>query len=139
MTRQVLVLMDRDNTLIRDPGYFGRDKDWKQQFEFLPGVIQGLVLLTKHRLKTAIIANQAGIARGYFGPDRVAEIQQFMVDSLHRMNIDLGPIFFCPHVSREYVVENDISVDPQWILDCEDRKPRTGLLGKAMAFYDFRM
>ena len=55
------VFLDRDGTINVDKGYVHR----KEDFDFLPGAIEGLSLLQKAGFLLVIITNQSGIARGF--------------------------------------------------------------------------
>jgi hypothetical protein len=56
------VFLDRDGTLVFDVGHGHRVED----YQLLPGVIEGLQLLRDAGFRFAIVTNQSGIGRGYF-------------------------------------------------------------------------
>ena len=55
------IILDRDGTLIDDPGYAYKIED----FKLLPGVIEALTLL-KDNFLFFIVTNQSGIGKGYY-------------------------------------------------------------------------
>ncbi len=56
------VFLDRDGTLMHDPGYVGDPA----LVEVYPGVAAALARLKARGFKTVIVTNQSGIGRGYF-------------------------------------------------------------------------
>jgi|SRR5208283_3101153 len=60
------ICIDRDGTINIEKTYVHKMDD----FEFIPGSLEALRLLTQHEVRTYIITNQAGIARGYYTEDQ---------------------------------------------------------------------
>jgi D-glycero-D-manno-heptose 1,7-bisphosphate phosphatase len=56
------VFLDRDGTLMADPGYPSQP----EQVQVLDGVKEGLVSLRSAGFKLVIVTNQSGIGRGFF-------------------------------------------------------------------------
>ena len=71
---------------------------------------------------------QGGIARGYFSEELVNSIHNKMVDDLSKMGAKIDAIYYCPH----YPGANH----PLYGIDCDCRKPKTGLIKKALADFD---
>jgi HAD superfamily hydrolase (TIGR01662 family) len=59
------VFLDRDGTLVEDPGYLHDPA----AVRLLPGVAQGLTDLDAAGLALVLVSNQSGIARGFFPPE----------------------------------------------------------------------
>jgi D-glycero-D-manno-heptose 1,7-bisphosphate phosphatase len=87
------VLLDRDGTLVRDDGYLHRIED----YERLPGVIEGLQRLQADGYAFAIITNQSGIGRGYFDEQAFHDFQAHLLADLSNFGISIEGIYFCPH------------------------------------------
>jgi histidinol-phosphate phosphatase family protein len=106
--RPVAVLFDRDGTLIVDVPYNG-DADRVLPME---GASEALERLRAAGVKTAVVSNQSGVARGLITP--------LDVESVHaRMELllgPLGPVEWCPHGPDE---------------GCSCRKPAPGLILRA--------
>ena len=101
------VFLDRDGTLNKDPapGYVHKTED----FELLPGVIEGLKILREEFI-FIIITNQSGIGRGYYTEEDFFAFTNLLVETLAREGIKIETTYFCPHLKEE---------------NCECRKPST--------------
>lgn len=114
------VFLDRDGTINVDHGYVHRIED----FEFLPGVIEALKLLQSKGYLLIIITNQSGIARGYYTEEDYNKLTEYMLDELKKEGIDITDVLYCPHLP-------DAKIE-KYRVDCDCRKPKTGLFQKAI-------
>jgi HAD superfamily hydrolase (TIGR01662 family) len=106
--RPAAVLLDRDDTLIRDVPYNGDPA----KVEPMPGAREALQRLRTAGISTAVISNQSGIGRGLLTEAQVRAVNA-KADAL------LGPLdawLFCPHAPQD---------------DCDCRKPAPGLVRRA--------
>jgi len=113
------VFIDRDGAICKEVGYL-RDPS---QFQLIPGASDAIRLFNRSGLKTIVVTNQSGVARGYFSEDMIAEVHRTMSNTLGEQGAYLDGIYYCPH-------------HPQGIVDhyrktCDCRKPATGLLKRA--------
>ena len=106
------VFLDRDGTLVRDPGYVHRLED----YELLPGVVPGLQKLVVAGYRLAIVTNQSGIGRGYFREQDFERFQAHLVADLASSGLVVERTYHCPHRPDE---------------GCTCRKPAPGLLERA--------
>lgn len=112
MSARPFVFLDRDGTLLEDPGYVHRTEDYR----LLPGVVEGLKALQAAGFGLAIVTNQSGIGRGYFTLGDFETLQAHLVDDLARRGVRIEASYFCPHRPDD---------------GCACRKPATGLLERA--------
>jgi D-glycero-D-manno-heptose 1,7-bisphosphate phosphatase len=108
------VFLDRDGTLNLDVGYTWRWSD----FVWLPGALDALRLLADRGLFTAIVTNQAGIARGLYRAEDVAALHGMMGRELAGLGLTAPPVYYCPH-------------HPDFTGPCSCRKPAPGMLVRA--------
>ena len=108
------IFLDRDGVINVEVSYLSDPND----FVFIEGTIQALKILQHKGFFLIIITNQAGIARGYYDEQRLAEIHNKMTSILKEHNIKLDDIFFCPH-------------HPEFTGPCDCRKPKPGMILKA--------
>lgn len=118
--RRAAVFLDRDGVLNVDTGYVYRPADLA-----LPAFAgEGLRALAAAGYLLIVVSNQSGVARGYFG---LSEVEAFHQALQRRYADEFGVRFaaieVCPH-------HPDGSVAP-FNIDCECRKPKTGLLRNA--------
>jgi histidinol-phosphate phosphatase family protein len=106
------VFLDRDGTVIRDPGY-GPDL---ADYELLPGTVEGLLRLTEGGFELAIVTNQSGIGRGYFDEPRYEAFRRHVEADLARQGVAIVRTYHCPHRPEA---------------GCRCRKPEPGLLLRA--------
>lgn len=109
------ILLDRDGTIIRDPGYVRK----VEQVELLPGAGEGLALLCKAGFGLVVVSNQSAVARGWLSLRGLVEIRREVDRQLAPFGVKLLHHFYCTHH------ENHGSA-------CNCRKPEPGLLHRAM-------
>ncbi|MCA9254140.1 MAG: HAD-IIIA family hydrolase [Phycisphaerales bacterium] len=115
------VFVDRDNTLIADPGYL-RDPD---QIRILPGVPDAVKRLREAGFVVVIITNQSGVARGYFTEDELRLVHERLQEMLAEKGAAVDAIYYCPFLpGRAAVVE-------AYREDSDLRKPKPGMILKA--------
>lgn len=106
------VFVDRDGTLIADSGYVHRIED----YELLPGAADGLRRLQEAGFGLAIVTNQSGIGRGYYGEADFERFQAHIVRDLAQRGVRISASYHCPHRPDA---------------GCACRKPGTALLERA--------
>lgn len=110
-----IIFLDRDGVINKKAPKADYVKKW-DEFEFLPGVIEALTLLKRHKYEIYIISNQAGIARGIMTEEDLQKIHNNMLNELKKKNIEITGIYYCPH---------------GWNDACECRKPKPGMFFQA--------
>jgi len=113
------VFMDRDNTLIEDPGYLSDPGAVK----LLPGVELAVKSLAQAGYKVVVVTNQSGIARGLLSEDDLEQIHAEVRRQLAEKGAHLDAIYYCPF-HPEGTVE-------QYAHESQLRKPQPGMLMKA--------
>ena len=113
------VFVDRDNTLIADPGYLTDPADVK----LLPGVDLALRSLIHSDYKIIVVTNQSGVARGMLTEERLQEIHEELRRQLALKKLHLDGIYACPY-------HPDGTVE-RYARESELRKPSPGMLLKA--------
>ena len=121
------IFIDRDGTINEQMGYINH----LSRFHILPGVPEALRLLNKNEYFVIVVTNQSGIARGYFPPQLVEEIHTYLRDILKKEDAEIDAIFFCPHYPLSQIEE--------YAIECDCRKPSTGMIRKALDKFDIDM
>ena len=111
--------LDRDGVINREHGYVHRVED----FEILPGVMQGARLLHDAGHALVVVTNQAGIARGLYTTAQYEVLTEHMRGLFAAQGLPLAGVYHCPHHPDARVAE--------FRRDCDCRKPRPGLLLQA--------
>lgn len=114
------VFLDRDGTLNRDKGYLYQI----EEFEILPGVIEGLQLLQEAGYILIVVTNQSGIARGYYTECEFQTLNAWMVRKFEEKGIKIAGVYYCPHLPDAPVLI--------YRKVCRCRKPGIALYEKAM-------
>jgi D-glycero-D-manno-heptose 1,7-bisphosphate phosphatase len=104
--RLTTVFLDRDGVInVKAPeGDYVKSFD---EFELLPGAVEGIALLRAAGLKLIVVTNQRGIALGRMTVSDVEDIHLRM----RAMGVDVDAVHYCPH-------DKDT---------CDCRKPNTGM------------
>jgi D-glycero-D-manno-heptose 1,7-bisphosphate phosphatase len=108
------VFLDRDGTLIMDPGYLTNP----DQVVLLPGVAGAIRRLNQSGLLAIVVTNQSGIARGLLTVAMYHATEARLDHALHSEGARLDASYFCPHL-------------PEISGPCECRKPGTLLYRQA--------
>ena len=90
------VFLDRDGTLVNDPGYAYKIVD----FKFLPGVLDGLKRLSKEFI-FFIITNQSGIGRGIYTEKDFIDVNNHLLGIFKKNKIKIKKTYHCPHTPEE--------------------------------------
>ncbi|MFX0034614.1 MAG: D-glycero-alpha-D-manno-heptose-1,7-bisphosphate 7-phosphatase [Candidatus Hermodarchaeota archaeon] len=116
MAKNKAIILDRDGTLIEDKDYAYKVED----FELLPGVIEGLRLLSNLFL-LFIVTNQSGIGRGYYTIQDFHNFNNHLLKTLKSEKINILKTYFCPHIRKD---------------NCECRKPKTKFIDDIINEFD---
>jgi D-glycero-D-manno-heptose 1,7-bisphosphate phosphatase len=113
------VFLDRDNTLIDDPGYLSDPS----AVHLLPGVDRALKSLTDAGFRLVVVTNQSAVARGLVTEEGLERIHKELRRQLLERGIDLDAIYYCPFHPDGTVEE--------YARESMDRKPQPGMLLRA--------
>lgn len=111
------VFLDRDGTLLDDPGYLGNPA----QVRLLPGVPEALHDLAAQGYLRVVITNQSGIARGMLDASQVESVHHEVERQLGRSRVSIDGWFYCPHAPEDH---------------CDCRKPGTLLHRQAAEVFN---
>src|SRR5215208_4853301 len=87
------VLLDRDGTIIVDSGYVGS----VDRVEFIDGAIEAVAALNRAGIPVAVVTNQSGVARGYYGVEDVEIVHKHITAELARGGAHVDLWLFCPY------------------------------------------
>lgn len=106
--------LDRDGTLIADPGYLHRP----EEVRLLPGAAGAVSRLNAAGYAVVVVTNQSGIARGLYDVAAYEAVQRRLADLLQAAGARLDGAYYCPH-------------HPDQSGPCACRKPGVGLFEEA--------
>ena len=118
------VFLDRDGTMNVDVGYL----DSVERFTLFPWTLEAVRLLRNSGYYVVVVTNQSGVARGMVDETFVEEIHQLMQEDLAMVGSQLDGLYYCPHESDALVRE--------YRMECDCRKPKSGLIARAVADLD---
>jgi D,D-heptose 1,7-bisphosphate phosphatase len=110
------IFLDRDGTLIEDPGYINQP----DQVKLLPGVTEALIELKALGYKLIVASNQSGVARGIVTEKVLRQIHDRLGQLLAEKAAPLDHIYYCPY--------HPDGVVPKYRKESDLRKPNPGML-----------
>jgi len=113
------VFLDRDDTIVDDPGYIRSP----EQLRLIPGAAEALKQLKKMGYLLVVITNQSGVARGFVTEEQLEEIHQELRRQLAADNATIDGLYYCPYHPDGEI--KDFSVESNL------RKPNAGMLFQA--------
>jgi len=112
--------LDRDGVINIDSGYVFKWED----FVFTTGALDALRSLIEHDFTLVIVTNQSGIARGLYSEDDFHRLTNRMLAEMRKFGVDVAAVYKCPHYLHGVV--------PTYSIDCNCRKPKPGMILKAL-------
>lgn len=119
-----VAFVDRDGVVNKEVNYLSRIAD----FKYTENCIEALKSLSSLGYRIIIVTNQAGIARGYFHEQDYFILTNWYLNDLKYQGVDILDVFHCPHHTE--------GVHALYSITCNCRKPKPGLLTKAISKYD---
>jgi D-glycero-D-manno-heptose 1,7-bisphosphate phosphatase len=118
------LFMDRDGTISEEVGYVNHPA----RFRVFPYTADAIKLLNENGWLAIVVTNQAGVARGYFAEDVIVQVHDRLRGELEKAAAKLDAIYYCAH--------HPSVGEPPYRLDCDCRKPKTGLIDRAAADFE---
>ena len=118
--------LDRDGVVNIDHGYVHRWED----FEFVPGVVDGMRRLQAGGYALVIVTNQSGIARGFYDEAALGRLHDALRADLLAKGVALTAIEYCPHLPPPHA---ELA---RYAVDCDCRKPAPGMILRAARAHD---
>jgi D-glycero-D-manno-heptose 1,7-bisphosphate phosphatase len=87
------VFLDRDGTLNVDKGYLYLWEDW----EWLPGAMEALRLLSVAGYSLVVVTNQSGVARRLYTEKDVMSLHAKVNEDLEKSGLKIEAFYYCPH------------------------------------------
>ena len=115
-----VIFLDRDGTINREDGYITR----VDQLHLYEGTVPALKMLNSMGYRIVIVSNQAGVAKALLTEQALQEINSALLSLLDAQGISIAGLYYCPH--------HPDAVVPEYKKSCECRKPRTGMIERAV-------
>ena len=113
------IFLDRDDTLIEDPGYINNP----EQVKLLDGVAEALIQLKNLGYLLVVVSNQSAVARGIVTEKVLGQIHNRLEELLAEKGGALDKIYYCPY--------HPDGVVQKYRKKSKFRKPNPGMLLKA--------
>jgi D,D-heptose 1,7-bisphosphate phosphatase len=113
------VFLDRDGTINEEVGYL----DSLEKLRMIPEAFEAIRLINQSGMKTVVISNQSGVARGYFDEAFVETVHERIQALLKERGTRIDRFYYCPHHPTEGM--------GAYRMACACRKPEAGLLLRA--------
>jgi D-glycero-D-manno-heptose 1,7-bisphosphate phosphatase len=115
----IAVFLDRDGTINEECGYLNH----VDRLRLIDGAADAVKLFNQHGLKTIIVSNQSGVARGYFPETMLNALHEKLRGLLEERGAKLDAVYYCPH--------HPSAGEPPYRQSCDCRKPNLGMIRRA--------
>jgi D-glycero-D-manno-heptose 1,7-bisphosphate phosphatase len=115
-----VVFLDRDGTLNEEKSYIRELND----LHLIPGAAESVAKLNQAGIAAILVTNQTGAAREFYPESHIQDLNQRLVNLLAEGGAKLDAVYYCPHLAASKL--------EQYALECDCRKPRTGMIDKAL-------
>jgi|WetSurSiteA1Bulk_404760.scaffolds.fasta_scaffold00516_8 D,D-heptose 1,7-bisphosphate phosphatase len=122
---QRAVFLDRDGVLNIERSYISNPEEL-EILDFVPAAIRKL---NQSGYLSVVVTNQSAIARNLCTEEDVQTIHKKLETVLGEQGAWLDAIYYCPHHPDKGFPEEN----PAYKIDCDCRKPKTGMFQKAIA------
>jgi D,D-heptose 1,7-bisphosphate phosphatase len=120
---QKAIFLDRDGVLNVEKSYISKPEEL-ELYDYTPAAIRKINL---SGYLSVVVTNQSAIARNLCTEEDIQAIHRSMENHLGLDKAWLDGIYYCPHHPDKGFPEEN----PKYKIDCDCRKPRTGMFRKA--------
>ena len=120
MIKKAAIFLDRDGVITVEKSYVRRACDM-EIFEYSKECVEQIHSLGYLAI---IITNQSGVGRGYFSEEELLFMNERLI-----AETGVDAVYYCPHWYHE------ASTLPQYNVDCDCRKPKTGMIQQAVSAF----
>ncbi len=117
--KNIGLFLDRDGTVNEEVNFLASPDGMK----LIPNSAAAIREANQLGVKVFILTNQSGIARGYLTEEELANVHDRLLQLLQQEGAVINDIYVCPH-HPDYG-------EPRYRLDCQCRKPKTGMMLQA--------
>jgi D,D-heptose 1,7-bisphosphate phosphatase len=124
------VFLDRDGVINEEVDLLHKI----DQLKLINGSAEAIKLLNKD-FYVIVATNQPQVARGLCSEEYIQKINEKMKKELEKSGAIIDAIYYCPHHPEKGFPDEN----PEYKIDCNCRKPKTGMLEQAVKDFDLNI
>lgn len=118
------LFLDRDGTINVDKHYVYK----KEDFVLIKGVTDAIKRYSNKQFVVIVVTNQSGIGRGLFTEADMLSVHKYAEQLMATEGVKIDKWYYCPH--------HPIYGIGRYKIECNCRKPNTGMLEQAIKEFD---